>query len=166
MSKNVYEFDKQHTIGKNGEILLTVLFPNNFKMNTDFDGDLIINNKHKFELKTDTYKSGNFFFERKSNVRLDNDGSVWQSKHHECKYFAFYMIRYDVVCVWETDILLEWLENNISNYGEIIVENKTKESMGYAIPFNDVKHLCKDIINLKKINNYFKTKKELNLNIK
>lgn len=81
MSEKIYEFNEQHTIGKNGEILLTQLFPEHFKMNTDYDGDLLmIKSNAKFELKTDTYKSGNFFFERISNMRLQNDGSVWDIK--------------------------------------------------------------------------------------
>ncbi len=133
-------------------------------MNTDYDGDLImIKSNAKFELKTDTYKSGNFFFERISNMRLQNDGSVWQSKQHECKYFAFYMIKYDKLYVWKTDILLDWLENSISNYPQKIVKNPTKTSMGYIIPINIVEKLCDKISDLTTINNYFQLKNELQL---
>ena len=96
-------------------------------------------------------------------MRLQNDGSVWQSKHHNCKYFAFYMIKYDKLYVWKTDILLTWLENNISNYPQKIVKNPTKTSMGYAIPINIVEKICDKITDLTIYPTYLELKTELQL---
>lgn len=73
------------------------------------------------------------------------------------------MIKYDKLYVWKTDILLNWLESNISNYPQKIVKNPTKTSMGYAIPINIVEKLCDKISDLTAYDNYFNLKKELNL---
>lgn len=159
-SKKVYEFNACNDIGKNGEYLIGELFPHTFTLSDGMAGDLIFKGKHKFELKTDTYKSGNFFFERISNVRLNNDGGVWQTKEHGCKYYAFYMLRYDKLFIFEVDTILEWLNNNIQAYPTKTVTNPTKQSKGYAIPMKDVEQLCIKVIDLASFKEYPSLKKK------
>jgi hypothetical protein len=156
--QKVYEFNERNNIGKNGEYLLAELFPNIFTLTDGMEGDLLFKNEHKFELKTDTYKSGNFFFEKISNVRLNNKGGVWQTKEHGCNYYSFYMLRYDKLFVFKVDEILEWLDKNVDNYHVKTVKNPTKESKGYAIPITDVSHVCVKIIDLNESNNYKKLK--------
>lgn len=160
--KKIYEFNNCNNIGKNGEYLIAELFPKSFKITDGMEGDLIYKEKFKFELKTDTYKSGNFFFERISNVRLNNNGGVWQTKEHGCKYYAFYMIKYDKLFIFDVDIILEWLDNNIKNYTPKNVSNPTKTTQGYAIPIIDVEHLCIKIIELNNVLNYKQLKNKYN----
>ncbi len=156
--QKVYEFNERNNIGKNGEYLLAELFPNTFTLTDGMEGDLIFKYEHKFELKTDTYKSGNFFFEKISNVRLNNKGGVWQTKEHGCNYYAFFMLRYDKLFIFKVDEILDWLDKNVDNYHEKTVKNPTKETKGYAIPMNDVSHVCVKIIDLNNSNNYKKLK--------
>lgn len=165
MSSNnkIYDFNSCNDIGKNGEVLITELFPNTFSLTDGMEGDLIFKEKYKFELKTDTYKSGNFFFERISNMRLDNKGGVWQTKEHGCKYYSFYMLKYDMLYIFEVDTILEWLNKNISKYESKIVTNKTKKSLGYAIPMKDVAHIWVKAIDLTEAKNYFILKNKYKL---
>ncbi len=162
-TKKVYEFNACNDIGKNGEYLIAELFPNTFTLSDGMAGDLIFKEKYKFELKTDTYKSGNFFFERISNVRLNNNGGVWQTKEHGCKYYSFFMLCYDKLYIFDVDIILEWLNNNIHSYHVKTVKNPTKESKGYAIPMEDVSHLYIKAIDLKSFDNYPTLKKKYKL---
>ncbi len=153
-TEKVYEFNSCNDIGRNGELLMAEMFPNTFGITDGREGDLIFKGKFKFELKTDTYKSGNFFFERISNVRLNNNGGVWQTKEHGCEYYAFYMLKYDKLYIFEVDKILAWLDANINNYPHKIVNNPTKKSKGYAIPIADVESLCIKVINLTEVSNY------------
>lgn len=160
MVKKIYEFAERNNIGKNGEYLLAELFPHTFTLTDGMEGDLIFKKKFKFELKTDTYKSGNIFFEKISNVRLNNKGGVWQTKEHGCEFYAFYMIRYDKLYIFKVDSILEWLDNNIEKYHIKTVKNPTKESRGYAIPIEDVESICVKIIDMTTAKKYSILKKK------
>ena len=151
-----YNFKESIKTGKNGELLIANLFPNIFKMSEDdgYTGDLIYRDEYKFELKTDKYKSGNFFFEEISNMRKKSKGGVWQSEEHGCKYYAFYMLRYDKLFIFEIKTLLEWLENNKQFHRTFNVENVDKYTFGYIIPIKDVEHICVKIIDLSSMENY------------
>jgi hypothetical protein len=161
-NEKVYEFNSCNDIGRNGEMLMAELFPNTFEITDGMNGDLIFKTKYKFELKTDTYKSGNFFFERISNIRLNNNGGVWQTKEHGCQYYAFYMLKYDKLYIFEVDTILKWLDENIYKYQEKIVTNPTKKSMGYAVPIKDVENLCIKVIDLTEVIEYPKLKSKYN----
>jgi len=159
-SEKVYTFDKCNEVGKNGEYLIGELFPKTFKLTDGMNGDLLFKNEHKFELKTDTYKSGNFFFEKISNVRLNNKGGVWQSKEHGCKYYAYFMLKYNKLYIFDVDVIIEWLDKNVSNYSVKIVTNPTKKTQGYAIPIKDAEDKCIQIIDLSIVKTYTILKKK------
>lgn len=161
-SGKVYEFNECNSVGKNGEYLIAELFPKTFKLTDGMEGDLLFKNKDKFELKTDTYKSGNFFFEKISNVRLNNVGGVWQAKEHSCEYYSFLMLKYDKLYMFKVDVILNWLNENISNYSVKTVYNEKKETKGYAIPIKDVENLCIKVIDLTVVENYNNLKKKYN----
>ncbi len=164
-SENPYNFKDSNKVGTAGEDFMLELFPTTFTKFHGHAGDLILKNKqgsHKFELKTDRHDSGNFFFEKISNERLNNVGGVWQSKEHGCKYYSFYMIKYDKLCIFEVDTILEWLNKNTTNMSLITVYNTTKKTLGYKIHIKKVKHLCEKIIDLNTIPNYKELKVKYN----
>ncbi len=164
MGNRVYGFYERNGIGKKGEELIVKLFPTKFTATDGMSGDMLYNGTdgitHKFELKTDTYKSNNFFFEKFSNVRLQNNGGVWQSKDHGCKYYAYYMIKYDELYIFEVDKILDWLNNNEHKYPIKPVKNNTKITEGYAIPMDDVSSVVLKKIVLTKVSGYTTLKEE------
>ena len=58
------------------------------------------------------------------------------------------MIKYDKLYIFEVDVILEWLKNNISKYNVKTVYNVKKETKGYAIPIKDVEKLCFMVVDL------------------
>jgi hypothetical protein len=107
--------------------------------------DFTVSNKvgSGLELKSDTYDSKNFFFERWSDVTNQKPGGPWQANVHS-KYFAYYFVNKDTYYLFDLATLVPFLENYIAEKKPraIEVRNRRHTTVGYALPIVDFKHLC------------------------
>jgi hypothetical protein len=145
-------FKKDLQIGAKGE----EEFLNRFQVKLEkLDGtknDFVVTNslKEGLELKTDTYDSGNFFFERWSDVTNQKPGGAWQAISHS-KYLAYYFIKKDTYYLFDLTKLVPYLEEYIKTNKPraIEVRNRTHTTVGYALPIKDFQSLFLDYSSLK-----------------
>lgn len=122
------------------------LYPNASKLihqNQEFDADYLIKN-NKAELKCDFTKHNNFFFEKIKNVRKNKYGGPWQSLYeYDSKWFMYWFVSDKNQNQWNlyifnNKLLIEWLDKNYNKYRELIINNIEYESIGIAVPINDM----------------------------
>jgi hypothetical protein len=143
--KRTPNFSKDLKIGANGELQFQKRFQAALIKQDGKLADFIVSNKvgSGLELKTDTYDSPNFFFERYSDLWKQTDGGAWQAVKHS-KYFAYYFITKDVYYLFNLETLIPALEKYIEEKKprKVEVKNRSYSTGGYVIPINDVKHLA------------------------
>lgn len=88
------------------------------------------------ELKTDTYISGNIFFETMSAVETNSIGCMYKSK---ADYLFYYFINTKELYIFDFDKYREWFKQNKSHFYLKRLKNKGKycgtyTSEGYTIP--------------------------------
>lgn len=92
------------------------------------------------ELKSDFYsKSTNLFMERWSVTPTPEkpDGKVggpWQSLAHGSGYYLYWFPETDELFVFTTEVLVEYLEGNLSGFRPCPVRNKGYTTLGYIVP--------------------------------
>jgi hypothetical protein len=140
-------FKKDLQIGAKGE----EIFLNRFQVKLEkLDGtknDFIVTNSSKdgLELKTDTYDSGNFFFERWSDVTNKKPGGPYQAIQHS-KYLAYFFIKKDTYYLFDLEKLVPFLDTYIETKKPkaIEVRNRSHTTVGYALPIKDFQSLFLD----------------------
>lgn len=139
MSETTFYFNKQNSIGAKGEDYFVNCYEgaektDGRKFDLKYNGDSV-------ELKTDTYsinKTENFFMERYGNCEQKSDGGPWRAKKDGVKYFV-YLYSNDNVFYWfDTNLLVDELENIIAKEKpkQRFVNNKNYKTMGFAIKRN------------------------------
>lgn len=173
--KNIYEFKKSLNVGNMGEekikdFLLSLNHVDkiesvqNIKKYQDEDIDFIItfknNEKCTVEVKTDTYKSGNLYYETVSCVEKNTLGCLEKTK---ADYIFYYFCEYDRLYILKTKPFRQWVKNEILKFNENPNESvlNKKEvfnkvtfgykkglytSEGYTIPLN---YIEKTLLNTK-----------------
>lgn len=150
----VYNFNDSKKVGDEGEkIVLDYLrkspsvqkvvdMANNkmfFHKDVDFviqktDGKMI-----RAEIKTDTYTSGNIYYETVSNEEYSTDGCM---KKTDCDYLFYYFLKFDKLYILKMDKYKEFAEGLIKS-GHPAVQRKSvanqqknyvSHSIGYTIP--------------------------------
>ncbi len=101
----------------------------------------IFRNSFFVEIKIDFTKHTNFFMEFLSNVKKETKGGPWQAQKYEAKYFVYWFVspknKNQWNCyVFETDKLVEWLDENKTRYQAYDVPNRTYKTRGYIIPIS------------------------------
>lgn len=91
------------------------------------------------ELKTDFYsKSTNLFMERWSVMaegdRLGKPGGPWQSAAHGAAYYLYWFPDTDELFVFQTAVLVDFLEVNLSSFRQCPVRNRGYTTLGYIVP--------------------------------
>jgi hypothetical protein len=101
----VHDFQKSIIVGQQGESIIEKYFQNNpnvlsyinvsdreeyMVQDIDFIVKLKNNKKTTVELKTDTYNSGNIFFETVSNLEANTSGCMYVTK---AKYLFYYFTK-------------------------------------------------------------------------
>ena len=144
------DFKKDLAEGLKFEQEFLELFPARLiKNTTNLKYDFITPTQESLELKSDRYKTNNFFFERYSNLKTKTPGSVWQSSSHHVEYFCYWFVnqkKYYLFKVSELEIFLnKYVEDNKLKLIEI--PNTTHTSAGYLIKQSVLKDsgLCLEI---------------------
>jgi hypothetical protein len=92
------------------------------------------------ELKTDFYsKSTNLFMERWSVSPTPEkpDGKVggpWQSIAHGASYYLYWFPDTEELFVFQTEVLVNYLEANLNGFRPCPVRNKGYTTLGYIVP--------------------------------
>ena len=103
-------------------------------------GDLQVKwSRAVLELKTDFYsKSTNLFMERWSVMadgeKLGKGGGPWQSLDHGAAYYLYWFPELDELFVFQTEVLVNYLEANIQSFRSCPVRNKGYTTLGYIVP--------------------------------
>ncbi len=152
MGKEVYDFSGRDKLGKIGEAVCQEMLKlcswvenvKSVRSDKDYqnkDIDLVANSKDNkvcnIEVKTDSYMSGNMFYETISNDKTNKLGCFETS---ESDYIFYYFIHPQCrkIYVFNTKELRAWVQQNKSRYKLKRVFNYSFCSLGYAIPLVDL----------------------------
>jgi hypothetical protein len=136
-----FDFQQQMGTGDAGEKDFQTYYPEfaPIKSKDDLKFDFTLNNGHKLELKTDTYRldeTPNFFMEYYSDSKNLKVGGPWRAYNDEIDLFVYYFVQDRTFFWFKTKELHQALENHLSLYNPKIksVPNKGWITQGFAIP--------------------------------
>lgn len=150
--EKIHEFNKSIKIGEYGEELIKEYLKNNYRVKSfedvshieryqNRDIDLIVNfidgTACAVEIKTDTYTSGNIFYETMSNIEHNVAGCMVISK---ADYLFYYFTETRELYILDFDKYRMWFKENKHNFCRKLLKNKNKAgtgtytSEGYTIP--------------------------------
>lgn len=177
--EKIYEFDKSIVIGEEGEEIVKKYLeslpaihkvvnmaknPLFYHKDVDFVIEFIDATKKRLEIKTDTYTSGNIYYETVSNNNYKVDGCM---KKTECDWLAYYFIKFDKLYLLKMDKYKEVVEDLIKKDYPAIKKHEVKNrdktgtkiytSIGYTIPL----YLIEELLPANSLRIYSDIKKEL-----
>jgi|SRR5688572_21109097 len=130
-----FEFDEQLDVGKRVEELFALNYPDLSLLN-GIEGDFLLPDGRKMEIKADFHDEVNFFFERWS--RDKRAGGPWQSLGHGAHVFVIYFVKTNTWYSFDCAELVEIL-NDICEYKQLIsIRNNGFTSSGYIVPITDL----------------------------
>lgn len=142
----VFKFNEQLKLGQAGEEFFVDCYSSLKPVFTDGrKSDIIIQNKHKIELKTDYYemsKTENFFIERYSDFNKKTSGGPWRTKTDRVKFFVYFYIKNKVFYWFDTKTLILEIEKNIDKYETRLIKNKSYNTFGYLVPRVDIEDIA------------------------
>jgi hypothetical protein len=143
-SNQVFTFRAQLSIGEVGENLFIDLYSKRkAKKSEVLNYDILLDDKLKIELKTDTYPIKNFFFERFGNTAKQTPGGPWQSI--DCDFFVYLFLKDKTFFWFKPTKLVKFLDKFIKTQTPRQINNRTYTSTGYIVPLTAVEHLCEHI---------------------
>lgn len=108
---------------------------------TAHEADFIIikpnNEKLLGELKSDYYpQTTNFFMEKISNISKGTVGGPWQASKYNADRFFYWFINKpeNNLFIFNTNELIQHLENNMTDYAERQVSNDGYTTLGLLVP--------------------------------
>ena len=126
--RNIYEFENSLNIGNEGEakikdFLLSldnvyrVQSVQNIKKYQNDDIDFIVtlkgNKTYTVEVKTDTYKSGNLYYETKSCIETNTLGCLEKTK---ADFIFYYFNKFDRLYILKTNLFRKWVQQEIYKF--------------------------------------------------
>lgn len=151
----IHEFSESLVMGEIGEVQILdyleksptisrIIDVRKEKLYQKIDVDLVVvmntGEELKLEIKTDSYKSGNLFYEWTSAVET---GSVGCMEKTQADYLFYYFINLQTMYIFEMDRYREWFNENKSMFDFLgyrkTLKNRrynggTYETVGYAFP--------------------------------
>lgn len=159
MSNKVYEFNSSNKIGHQGEQFvkqwILELHPNvssitdvsDDKFYQKQDVDFVVNftngKQSLVEIKTDTYKTGNMFFETISNEEYQTKGCLMKTN---ADFLFYYFPNYQngVLYIFQMKAFREFVLNNLLQFRQRRVTNTTHTSIGYIVPLSYIENNFKE----------------------
>ncbi len=143
----MFDFKAQLEVGSRGEELFLEHYPRRLEVYEGREYDFTVKcNKHKLELKTDTYninKTVNFFFERYSDVHLKTPGGPWRAHKDNVDIFCYYFVRHNTWFEFrDIPALIKRLDEVINKNQLIFIKNKGWITGGYKVPREKIIDLC------------------------
>ena len=155
MSNKVYEFNSSNKIGHQGEQFvkqwILELHPNvasitdvsddKFyqKQDIDFLVDFTSGKQATVEIKTDTYKTGNMFFETISNEEYQTKGCLMKTN---ADFLFYYFSNYQngVLYIFKMKAFRKFVLDNLPHFRERRVTTTTHTSIGYIVPLSYIEN--------------------------
>ena len=152
LGKDIYDFSGRDKLGKIGEAVCqeylkacswveNVKSVRSDKEYQNKDIDIVVTSKDgkvcNIEVKTDSYISGNMFYETISN-NITNQQGCFETSESDYIFYYFIHPEYRKIYVFKTKELREWVHKNKNRYKLKQVFNYTFCSLGYAIPLVDL----------------------------
>lgn len=155
MSNKIYEFNSSNKIGHQGEQFvkqwILELHPNvnsitdvsedKFyqKQDIDFVVDFTSGKQATVEIKTDTYKTGNMFFETISNEEYQTKGCLMKTN---ADFLFYYFSNYQngVLYIFKMKAFRKFVLDNLPHFRERRVTNTTHTSIGYIVPLSYIEN--------------------------
>ena len=155
MSNKVYEFNSSNKIGHQGEQFvkqwILELHPNvssitdvsEDKFYQKQDVDFVVNftngRQSLVEIKTDTYKTGNMFFETISNEEYQTKGCLMKTN---ADFLFYYFSNYQngVLYIFKMKAFRKFVLDNLSYFRQRRVTNTTHTSIGYIVPLSYIEN--------------------------
>lgn len=155
MNNKVYEFNSSNKIGHQGEQFvkqwILELHPNvssitdvsddKFyqKQDIDFVVDFTNGKQATVEIKTDTYKTGNMFFETISNEEYQTKGCLMKTN---ADFLFYYFSNYQngVLYIFKMKDFRKFVLDNLSHFRMRRVTNTTHTSIGYIVPLSYIEN--------------------------
>lgn len=155
MSNKVYEFNSSNKIGHQGEQFVKQwildLHPNvasitdvsedKFyqRQDIDFVVDFINGKQATVEIKTDTYKTGNMFFETISNEEYQTKGCLMKTN---ADFLFYYFSNYQngVLYIFKMKAFRKFVLDNLPHFRQRRVTNTTHTSIGYIVPLSYIEN--------------------------
>lgn len=120
------------------------------------------------ELKTDTYKTQNFFFETHSNLTKNTPGCFMYT---EAKFLFYYFINKGDLYIMHTDTVRQWFLSNINRFQEKFLNTKSDEddqtyyrSAGRLVPIPTLLSECGESVYYFRLPRYTPATSYTNLN--
>lgn len=150
MSDKVYAFKESLEVGKSGEdIIWNWLASRSYivdlqdvsndrkyqKQDIDFLATFKDGTQISLEIKTDTYTTGNIYFETISDVTMNTKGCMYVTK---ADFLLYYFINDNKLYIIKMDEYKKWFNRHKkdSNFKHHVVHNTRYESEGYTFPAN------------------------------
>lgn len=166
MGKEVYDFSGRDKLAKIGEAVSqeylktwkSIKDIKNVRNDKEYqkkDIDIIITLKDymdvSIEVKTDSYTSGNIFYETISNDVKNEIGCMDKT---EANFIFYYFIHpsYRKIYIFNTESLREWKEKNKEKYTLRKVFNYNYNSFGYTFPLVELEKDLKDSLTIVDLN--------------
>lgn len=91
------------------------------------------------EIKTDTYKTGNMFFETISNEEYQTKGCLMKTN---ADFLFYYFSNYQngVLYIFKMKAFREFVLENLSHFKQRRVTNTTHTSIGYIVPLSYIEN--------------------------
>ena len=155
MSNKVYEFKSSNKIGRQGEqfvkqqilelhpnvVSITDVSDDKFyqKQDIDFVVDFTSGKQATVEIKTDTYKTGNMFFETISNEEYQTKGCLMKTN---ADFLFYYFSNYQngVLYIFKMKAFRKFVLDNLPHFRERRVTNTTHTSIGYIVPLSYIEN--------------------------
>lgn len=178
--KKIYEFKESLNIGEQGENIVEeylnklenvkkIKSVKDIKEYQEEDIDFLVyldkGKKVSIEVKCDSYKSGNLYYETKSCIEFNTLGCLEKTK---ADYIFYYFLNLNVLYIFKTKKFRSWVHKEINKYYKNPELSKIKKkevfnktfnkkdlytSQGYTIPLVHIENELKDTNTYKKYYN-------------
>lgn len=159
MSEKVYNFKDSIKFGKYGEDIVInyiknlkydVIDVSNDKKYQNMDIDILLKTKDNtyigVEVKTDSYDTGNIFFEIVSSTYPFNEGCMFKTRSD---FIFYFFTKTKELYILNTSKYRKFVLDNISRFEFKKVKNKTYESLGCLVPKKAVEknhEICRKVV--------------------
>ena len=138
----IFNCQDQLQVGNAGEALLLKYY-DVVKVEGELRYDFVtVATNETVELKTDTHKPRNFFFEFISDTEKATPGGPWRAHKDSVVYFVYLFINDGRVFWFEAAPLVAYLDEHLAEFRRVKIRNTSWTSIGYIVPIQQVSHLA------------------------
>lgn len=134
-----FRFHPQNKVGKRGEALFTSFYGPAHSKLKEYDFEF---QGQKIELKSDTYKSENYFMEYFSDKDKKTLGGPFRAAQDNIYWFVYLFLQEETFYWFKTEELVLFMREFMKDANPIPVRNPKFISLGYKVPRDMLKRVC------------------------